>query len=156
MSYMWLNFCSGTSYCLEFSTTSNSLCNMQEFKAFGCPLKSICYRFLPFYSITIFQRDFRGQPSAVNSSIAQKKCNPWVMIILHYRSICLSIKDSKIEGVPIKILGWATLMSATQRWWWRRDHGPGNLTTDLPTALTDRPLCLHDLSGQLGLISTDA
>ena len=24
MSYIWLRFCSGTSYCLEFSTTSNS------------------------------------------------------------------------------------------------------------------------------------
>ena len=24
MSYIWLSFCSGTSYCLEFSTTSNS------------------------------------------------------------------------------------------------------------------------------------
>ena len=39
------------------------------------------------------------------------------------------------------------------RWW--RDQGPGNLTTDLPTTLTDEsrpPLTgLHDLSSQLVL-----
>ena len=30
------------------------------------------------------------------------------MIVLQYRSICLSIRDSKMEGVPIKILVQAT------------------------------------------------
>ena len=35
--------------------------------------------------------------------------NPYVIIVLQYRSICLSIRDSKMEGVSIKILGRATL-----------------------------------------------
>ena len=32
-------------------------------------IKSIRYCFLPFYSITIFRKDFRWQPSAVNSHV---------------------------------------------------------------------------------------
>ena len=40
--------------------------------ALGCPLKSIRYCLLPFYSITIFRKDFRGQPSAVNSRVLQQ------------------------------------------------------------------------------------
>ena len=35
----------------------------------GCPLKSILYCFLPFYSIAIFRKDFRGQPSTVNCGV---------------------------------------------------------------------------------------
>ena len=35
----------------------------------GCPLKSILYCFLPFYSFAIFRKDFRGQPSTVNSGV---------------------------------------------------------------------------------------
>ena len=42
--------------------------SFQEFNLI-CPLKSIRYCFLPFYSITIFRKDFRGQPSAVNSRV---------------------------------------------------------------------------------------
>ena len=42
--------------------------SFQEFNLI-CPLKSIRYCFLPFYSITIFRRDFRGQLSAVNSRV---------------------------------------------------------------------------------------
>ena len=33
----------------------------------------------------------------------------WNLIVLQYKSICLSIRDSKMEGVPLKILGRATL-----------------------------------------------
>ena len=40
--------------------------------ALGCPLKCIRYCLLPFYSITIFRKDFRGQPSAVNSRVLQQ------------------------------------------------------------------------------------
>ena len=39
--------------------------------------------------------------------LIKSKCNPLVIIVLQYRSICLSIRDSKIEGLPIKILGQA-------------------------------------------------
>ena len=42
--------------------------SFQEFNLI-CPLKSIRYCFLPFYSITIFRKDFRGQLSAVNSRV---------------------------------------------------------------------------------------
>ena len=42
--------------------------SFQEFNLI-CPLKSIRYCFLPFYSITIFRKDFRGQPSAANSRV---------------------------------------------------------------------------------------
>ena len=33
----------------------------------------------------------------------------WNLIVLQYKSICLIIRDSKMEGVPLKILGRATL-----------------------------------------------
>ena len=41
MSYIWLSFGSGTSYCLEFSTTSNSHAACENFvTTLGCSLKS--------------------------------------------------------------------------------------------------------------------
>ena len=65
MSYIWLSFCSGTSYCLEFSTTSNS--------------HAAC----------------ESLPHLV------ALCNPCVIhvIALQYRSICLSIRDSKMSAI---------------------------------------------------------
>ena len=44
-------------------------CSTREFTALGCPPYSIPYCFLPFYSINIFRKDFRGHPGAVNSRL---------------------------------------------------------------------------------------
>ena len=41
----------------------------------------------------------------------KSNCNPCVIIVLQYRSICLSKRDSKREGLPIKIMDLATLSS---------------------------------------------
>ena len=41
----------------------------------------------------------------------KSNCNPCVIIVLQYRSICLSKRDSKREGLSIKIMDRATLSS---------------------------------------------
>ena len=70
MSWIWLRFCSGTSYCLELSTALNThALSTREFTALACPPLSIRYCFLPFDSSTIFPKDFRGQPGTVNSRL---------------------------------------------------------------------------------------
>ena len=80
MSQIWLSFCSGISYCLEFSTTSNT-----DFPALGCP--PIVSFFLPFYSIDIFRKDFRGLNSR-QQEISKQKLSKIYDIVSIFTQFC--------------------------------------------------------------------
>ena len=71
MSYIWLSFCSGTSYCLEFSTTSNSHAARENYCAW-LPSEIYSLLFTPILQHYHISESFRGQPSAVNSRVLQQ------------------------------------------------------------------------------------
>ena len=86
--------------------------------------------------VTSLPRDiYSDRPKTVPQNKVSSKCNPYVIIVLPYRSICLSIRHSKMEGVPAKILGRNTL-----RW--------------LPGVFTNNPSYLaYDTEGNLVTLS---
>ena len=68
-------------------------------------------RFTAKSIVTSFPRDIYSDRSKNNIMIKLSLSVIHVLIMLQYRSICLSIRDSRMEGVPLKILGRATLNS---------------------------------------------
>ena len=76
MSYIWLSFQFWDFLLSRVQHNIKSSCSTREFTAlaFGCPLESIPYCSLPFYSITMFRKDYHK-----------------IIIVLQYRQICVSI-----------------------------------------------------------------
>ena len=63
--------------------------------------------------MTSLPRDIYSEiPEKLYHNKVKSKCNSCVIIALQYRSIRLSVRDSKIDGVPTKVLGQATLIHA--------------------------------------------
>ena len=74
-------------------------------------LKRAQIRFRAKIIVTSLPRDIYSACPKNNATIKFTLIysNPYVIIVLQYRSICLNIRDSKMKGVLIKILGRATL-----------------------------------------------